>query len=79
MEMKLKFAEFAELIGTTAKTVYKMEERKEIVTVTEKVNNRPTRLVVTNNEQINHFKNVYSILMSDVQVTLSLIHLLDTC
>ena len=26
-----------------------------------------------------HFKNVYSILMSDVQVTLSLIHLLDTC
>ena len=60
MEMKLKFAEFAELIGTTAKTVYKMEEREEIVTVTEKVNNRPTRLVVTNNEQINHFKNVYS-------------------
>lgn len=60
MEMKLKFAEFAELIGTTAKTVYKMEEREEIVTVTEKVNNRPTRLVVTNNEQINHFRNVYS-------------------
>ena len=58
--MKLKFAEFAELIGTTAKTVYKMEEREEIVTVTEKVNNRPTRLVVTNNEQINHFRNVYS-------------------
>ena len=60
MEMKLKFAEFAELIGTTAKTVYKMEEREEIITVTEKVNNRPTRLVVTNSEQINHFKNVYS-------------------
>lgn len=60
MEMKLKFAEFAELIGTTAKTVYKMEEREEIITVTEKVNNRPTRLVVTNNEQINHFRNVYS-------------------
>lgn len=60
MEMKLKFAEFAELIGTTAKTVYKMEEREEIVTVTEKVNNRPTRLVVTNHEQINHFRNVYS-------------------
>ena len=60
MEMKLKFAEFAELIGTTAKTVYKMEEREEIVTVTEKVNNRPTRLVVTNNDQINHFKNIYS-------------------
>ena len=60
MEMKLKFAEFAELIGATAKTVYKMEEREEIITVIEKVNNRPTRLVVTNSEQINHFKNVYS-------------------
>lgn len=60
MERKLKFAEFAELIGTTAKTVYKMEERKEIVTVIEKVNNRPTRLVLTNDEQINKFKNIYS-------------------
>ena len=60
MERKLKFSEFAELIGTTAKTVYKMEEREEIVTVIEKVNNRPTRLVVTDDNQINHFKNVYS-------------------
>lgn len=60
MEMKLKFAEFAELIGTTAKTVYKMEEREEIITVTEKVNNRPTRLVVTNNEEIKRFRNIYS-------------------
>ena len=60
MERKLKFSEFAELIGTTAKTVYKMEEREEITTVIEKVNNRPTRLVVTNDEQIKHFKNIYS-------------------
>ena len=60
MERKLKFADFAELIGTTAKTVYKMEEREEIVTVTEKVNNRPTRLVLTNDEQIKHFRNIYS-------------------
>ena len=37
-----------------------MEEREEIITVTEKVNNRPTRLVVTNDEQIKHFRNVYS-------------------
>lgn len=59
MEKKLKFSEFAELIGTTAKTVYKMEEREEIVTVTEKVNNRPTRLVVTNDEQIQYFRGVY--------------------
>ena len=60
MERRLKFSEFAELIGTTAKTVYKMEEREEITTVIEKVNNRPTRLVVTNDEQINYFRNVYS-------------------
>lgn len=60
MERRLKFSEFAELIGTTAKTVYKMEEREEITTVIEKVNNRPTRLVVTNDEQIKHFKNIYS-------------------
>ena len=60
MERKLKFSEFAELIGTTAKTVYKMEEREEIITVVEKVNNRPTRLVVTNEEQIKHFRSVYS-------------------
>lgn len=60
MERKLKFSEFAELIGTTAKTVYKMEERNEIMTVIEKVNNRPTRLVVTNEDQIKHFKSIYS-------------------
>ena len=60
MERKLKFSEFAELIGTTAKTVYKMEEREEIVTVVEKVNNRPTRLVITNDEQIKHFRTIYS-------------------
>ncbi len=60
MERKLKFSEFAELIGTTAKTVYKMEEREEIITVIEKVNNRPTRLVITNDEQIKHFKTIYS-------------------
>ncbi len=60
MERKLKFSEFAELIGTTAKTVYKMEEREEIMTVVEKVNNRPTRLVITNDEQIKHFRTIYS-------------------
>lgn len=60
MERKIKFSEFAELIGVTAKTVYKMEEREEITTVTEKVNNRQTRLVITNDEEIRHFRNIYS-------------------
>lgn len=60
MEKKLKFSEFAELIGTTAKTVYKMKERNEIMTVSERVNNRLTMLVVTNDEQIQKFKSLYS-------------------
>lgn len=60
MERKLKVSEFAELVGITSKTVYKMESRGEITTVNERVNNRPTTLVVTNDEQINHFKSVYS-------------------
>lgn len=60
MERKLKVSEFAELVGITSKTVYKMESRGEITTVNERVNNRPTTLVVTNDEQINHFRTVYS-------------------
>ena len=60
MKRKLKFSEFAELIGTTAKTVYKMGDRGEIITVIEKVNNRPTRLVVIDDEEIIKFKNIYS-------------------
>ena len=30
------------------------------MTVIEKVNNRPTRLVITNDDQIKHFKTIYS-------------------
>jgi len=60
MERKLKVSEFAELVGITSKTVYKMESRGEITTVNERVNNRPTTLVVTNDEQINNFRNAYS-------------------
>lgn len=60
MERKLKVSEFAELVGITSKTVYKMESRGEITTVNERVNNRPTTLVITNDEQINYFRSVYS-------------------
>lgn len=60
MEKKLKVSEFAELVGITSKTVYKMESRGEITTVNERVNNRPTTLIITNDEQINHFRSVYS-------------------
>lgn len=59
MEKKLKIAEFAALIGVTAKTVYKMVDREEIKTVNEKVNNRLITLVVTNDAEIENFKNIY--------------------
>ena len=59
MEKKLKIADFAELIGVTPKTVYKMLSRNEIITVNEKLNNRPVSMVVTNDEQIEHFRKIY--------------------
>lgn len=59
MERKLKVAEFATLLGIVPKTVYKMIERNEIITVTEKVNNRQTTLVVVTDEQINELKKNY--------------------
>ena len=60
MERKLKVSEFAELIGITSKTVYKMESRGEIKTVNERVNNRLTTIVVTNDEEIQKFRLSYS-------------------
>lgn len=59
MEKKLKIADFAALVGVTPKTVYKMVERNELITVSEKVNNRITTLVVTNDDQIEEFKVNY--------------------
>lgn len=60
MERKMKVADFAALLGIAAKTVYKMIEREEIMTVTEKVNNRATTLVVVTDEQISELKKNYS-------------------
>lgn len=60
MERKMKVADFAALLGVAAKTVYKMIEREEIMTVTEKVNNRATTLVVATDEQISELKKNYS-------------------
>lgn len=59
MEKKLKVADFAALLGIVPKTVYKMIERGEIITVNEKVNNRSTTLVVTSDEQIQELKKAY--------------------
>lgn len=60
MERKLKVADFATLLGIVPKTVYKMIERNEILTVSEKVNNRQTTLVVTSDDQINELRKIYS-------------------
>ena len=59
MEKTLKVADFATLLGIVPKTVYKMIERGEIITVTEKINNRSTTLVVTSDEQIQELKKTY--------------------
>lgn len=59
MEKKLKVADFAALLGIVPKTVYKMIERNEVITVSERVNNRQTTLIVTNEEQIENFRKIY--------------------
>lgn len=59
MEKRFKVSEFADLIGCTPKTVYKMIERNELVTVSERVNNRETTLIIINDKQIEDFKNQF--------------------
>lgn len=52
MEKKFKVSDFADLVGCTPKTVYKMIERNELFTVTEKVNHRETTLISANEARI---------------------------
>ena len=52
MEKRFKVADFAESIGCTPKTVYKMIERNELITTTEKVNNRETTVIVATEKQL---------------------------
>lgn len=68
MEKRLKVSDFAELVGCTPKTVYKMIERNELNTVTEKVNFRETTVIVTNDEQLRNFQIQFGKLpVNDVQ------------
>ena len=60
MEKKFKVADFAALIGIAPKTVYKMIERNEILTDTERVNNRNTTVIITSDEQIAELQKIYS-------------------
>lgn len=67
MEKKFNVAEFAALVGTTAKTIYQKIENHEnlpvneqLTTVKEKVKGREITFVVTNSEQIKFYKNLYN-------------------
>lgn len=59
MERKMKIADFAALVGTSAKTIYKQIEKNRLVTVNELQNGREIALIVTNDEQIKEFQNIY--------------------
>lgn len=66
MEKKLMIADFAELVGTTSKTIYqkisKFDElpvNERLVTVKEKVRGREVTFVITNSDQINYYKSLY--------------------
>ena len=58
-EKKLKVADLAAILDVAPKTVYKMIERGELLTVNEKVNNRSTTLVIVSDEDIAKLKDTY--------------------
>ena len=66
MERKYSVADFAELVGTTAKTIYQKIDNYEnlpvseqLTTVKEKVKGRDITFIVTSDEQIVTYKNLY--------------------
>ena len=68
MEKKLKVSDFADLVGCTPKTVYKMIERNELNTVTEKVNFRETTVIVTSDKQLEELQRQFGKLpVNDIQ------------
>ncbi len=66
MEKKLSVAEFANIVGTTSKTIYERIKRnselpleEQLITVDEKVKGRSVTLISTNAQQIDVYKNIY--------------------
>lgn len=66
MEKKFSVADFAQLVGTTSKTIYQKIENydnlpinEQLSTVKEKVKGREITFIVTNSEQIAYFQNLY--------------------
>lgn len=66
MEKKMNVADFAALVGTSTKTIYEKINNsgelpviEQLITVNEKVKGRTIKLIVTNSEQIEYYKNLY--------------------
>lgn len=66
MERKMNIADFAALVGTTSKTIYgkinnvsNLPVNEQLKTVKEKVKGREVTLIITNDEQIELYKNLY--------------------
>ncbi|MCD7779852.1 MAG: hypothetical protein LUH05_04190 [Candidatus Gastranaerophilales bacterium] len=66
MEKKLSVSEFAELAGTTAKTIYQrilnnseLPENEQLNTVKEKIKGREVTVIITDYQQIELYKNLY--------------------
>ena len=66
MKEKLSVAEFATLVGTTAKTIYgrisnngNLPINEQLETVNEKIKGREVTLILTDTEQINLYKQIY--------------------
>ena len=67
MEKRFNVADFAALVGTTAKTIYQKIDNYEnlpvteqLTTVKDRVKGREITLIVTSDEQIAYYKNLYS-------------------
>lgn len=56
MDNKFKVSDFAGIIGCSQKTVYRMIERGELITVNEQVNGRKIVFILANNKQIEEIK-----------------------
>lgn len=66
MEKKLSVSEFAELAGTTAKTIYQrilnnseLPKNEQLNTVKEKIKGREVTVIITDYKQIELYKNLY--------------------
>lgn len=67
MEKRLNVADFAALVGTTAKTIYQkidnydnLPVNERLTTVKDRVKGREITLIVTSDEQIAFYQNLYS-------------------